>query len=257
MILDIEKTVSLVTFTNAILKGQDIKFTSEHSTIRFAKHIPPPENAPADAVYDDTEIIALNPDKWVTLLKGKGVSRLRLHFYMPESELPPRIAAAFVGGAGTWVIEAVHGTSSDIYEFKSHASASTSHKHLGVHLLMILENVPPIEQTSQSPTEVLTKIRDVLEKLEKLAYEDERTYHWGKIFKNARTIPTDNIPNWYEDIVPPGIIPDENRHLIITAISSWVFGGMGSWNDVCVGGELNDALYDAIMESFVTGVNVY
>ena len=134
MSLDLQQTVSLVIYTNAMLHGEEFEYSSELWTIKFAEHVPKPESVPVDVVYDDKRMIASNPSKWLDFLEKRGVTKLRLHYLSSSHELPDRITAAFVGGGGRWIIEAIHGSTSDIYERGNNTSGGSSKIH-GAHYL--------------------------------------------------------------------------------------------------------------------------
>lgn len=66
----------------------------------------------------------------------------------------------------------------------------------------------------------------------------------------------------HPDMLPPGW-PEGQRHLAAMAAQAWVFGGMGSWNDLTFGdpgveaeyGEVSRCLYAAVLAAFAASVN--
>lgn len=69
---------------------------------------------------------------------------------------------------------------------------------------------------------------------------------------------------YHPDIAPPGSLSPQQHRLLAAAMHAWVFGGMGSWNDLGFDdeqerGELARStrmLYDAIMAAFLAVTNV-
>jgi hypothetical protein len=75
-------------------------------------------------------------------------------------------------------------------------------------------------------------MRQVLDRHIEFARKDDWTKHWATIFKNALKVLDEFEPNVADEFIPAGIYPKETRQLIETVFRSWVFGGMGSWNDL-------------------------
>ncbi|MFX0100095.1 MAG: hypothetical protein ACFFCS_10985 [Candidatus Hodarchaeota archaeon] len=252
---NLERAASLVVYTNARLQGQDIEYTSDHSTIKFSRHVPRPEGALPDAVYDDTKVIARNPFAWSDYLKREGISCVKLHYFESGLELPDHVSAAFVGGGSMLAIEALHGARSDVYVEGSRAP--TSSKNLGLHYLLVEKDVEPVEDAGITVDQTIDKLGTILEKLENFAREHERIEHWAQNFQSARKLLSGEVPKYYDELFPLGLLPEKNRQLIAGALGSWVFGGMGSWNDdgFGEGAELGTDLYKAIHDGVSAAVN--
>ena len=104
----------------------------------------------------------------------------------------------------------------------------------------------------------------VLKQISDFAGQFEYTQHWKTNFETARQTLFDYEPHEADEFIPHGLYSKEARQLIETAFSSWVFGGMGSWNDQAFSGDdqdeyqmLSSDLYDAICRAIVSGVNSY
>ena len=259
MSLKLQQTVSLVVCTNAKLHGHELDYGPDICTIKFAEKVHLPDDVPADVAYDDRKMLALNPSSWFDILKQQEVTRLKIHYASSSHELPDRIGAAFVGGGGKWIVEAVHGSKSDIYKEGERASGSTSQ---GFHFLLIARGASPIEDTAISIDTAFEQLEAVLKEAEEFARGQEYTLHWAGNFESFRKVLTDEVPKAYDVLFPAGIIDDKVRHLLAGAFSSWVFGGMGSWNDLPFEGEnqrryeeLSDELFNAIHQAIIAGVN--
>ncbi|CAL8975672.1 hypothetical protein PROP_01744 [Propionicimonas sp. T2.31MG-18] len=68
---------------------------------------------------------------------------------------------------------------------------------------------------------------------------------WLPWFQRASSLLDDPapVPRYHADMIPVGR-PVEQRQLAAAAIEAWVFGGMGSWNDVWLPDEHERAEYD-------------
>lgn len=260
MSIELERMVSLVIFTNARLAGKNASFTAQHAGIRFARHLSPPASAPRDAVFQDTEMIARDADAWVRYLKGRGVTRLNMHFLPPSHELPARILVAFKGGGSTWCIEAIHGETSDVYV---PGDATSGKRSLGNHLLLVGLDVDHVPVGSGSLADARDRLRKILEDLESFTGTTERMDTWQRIFSGAKQMLEGKVPADFDEIVPPSLVPEENRKILAAAFGSRVFGGMGSWNDLAFSGEeqdtyvrLSDELHAAMMDAIAAAVNL-
>ncbi|MCK5240351.1 MAG: hypothetical protein KAR33_12415 [Candidatus Thorarchaeota archaeon] len=263
MSTELHRMVSLIILTNAKLHGHEVDYRSDHSTIKFAQRVSFP-NAPTDAVYEDSKLIAKDPSNWIKFLKNQNVTHLKIHYTSSPHELPDRISVAFVGGGGSWMIEAVHGSNCDIWEKGERTSAALGARFLGFHFIQVVQDHQQIGGTSDSVEVAHERLKTALENIEKFARGHEHTHHWAENFKNSLNTLLDSIPKEFDEIVPLGILDQDARQLIAAAYSSWVFGGMGSWNDLAFSGdeqkryeEVTDSLFSAIHLAIIAGVNSY
>lgn len=59
-------------------------------------------------------IIANNPEDWASFLKNSGIKTLWLHYVSSQNPaFKYRYTAGFVGGGGSWLIEAIYENNSD------------------------------------------------------------------------------------------------------------------------------------------------
>jgi hypothetical protein len=66
----------------------------------------------------------------------------------------------------------------------------------------------------------------------------------------------------HADIAPSAVVPLEAKQLLAAAEIGWVFGGMGSWNDLGFPGDegkeyetLSDRLFDLMVEAICAATN--
>jgi hypothetical protein len=84
---------------------------------------------------------------------------------------------------------------------------------------------------------------------------------WSAQFTEAMET-DDDRPPYQPDLMDP-TFPAEARHLVAKASRSWVFGGMGSWNDVgfedeerrAAHADVSSRLFDALMTACLAAVN--
>lgn len=86
-------------------------------------------------------------------------------------------------------------------------------------------------------------LRDALRAIEDFAKTEDLGF-WAEWFAQA-----DGLLDAAEPVIPynpdlaPVTLPDENRQLLAAAVQAWVFGGMGSWNDLGFGDEAEQRVY--------------
>jgi hypothetical protein len=88
---------------------------------------------------------------------------------------------------------------------------------------------------------------------------------WAAIFGAALRLgdATDPIPPYHPDMFPPTAFGRSARHLLATATRAFVFGGMGSWNDLAFESaksnlayvRVSGTLYDGVLQALVAAVN--
>lgn len=87
---------------------------------------------------------------------------------------------------------------------------------------------------------------------------------WADWFAAAREINQAEDPPYHPDMLPDVGYPKSAKQLLAMATRGWVFGGMGSWNDLVFSTQededeyerLSAALYSAVLAAFVAAVNV-
>ncbi|MBO1740800.1 hypothetical protein JNB50_18965 [Leifsonia sp. TF02-11] len=88
-------------------------------------------------------------------------------------------------------------------------------------------------------------LRAALDAIKGFAERDVDIAEWASWFTEALGLldaPEPAIP-YNPDLAPEGL-PLESRQLLAAAVKSWVFGGMGSWNDLAYSDAARGAEYD-------------
>jgi hypothetical protein len=79
---------------------------------------------------------------------------------------------------------------------------------------------------------------------------DRDLEHFAAVFADALAILESegkSFPVYHEDLAPEGFLSREAEIILHACQKAWVFGGMGSWNDVWSEGEARD-FYEAVSE---------
>ncbi|WP_127783652.1 hypothetical protein [Rhodococcus sp. X156] len=88
---------------------------------------------------------------------------------------------------------------------------------------------------------------------------------WADVFAGAVAAGESDHPEiaYHSDLAPDGLLTPQQRRLLAAAMQGWVFGGMGSWNDVYLEGDaettqlnqVSHRLYAAVTGALVAVAN--
>ncbi len=257
MIETIQRLVALVTYANVTLNGMseslEIDRLLAHNCYRMEFVEKTPMNIPGFS-----KKIATDPGDWISFLKGSKAKRVLLHFVeMDQYGLPDHITSAFVGGGSQWLIEVEYDDANQVYSFEERNSGTLKDQFILLNRDYAYQGPSPTVESTR------LQIGNVLKALADFAESHEQSSPWASNFESAwRTLNESVVGN--PDFIPSGIYSLVSHQLLETAFQSWVFGGMGSWNDLAFNDadqerylKLTDELYKTICDSIVAGVNSY
>jgi hypothetical protein len=259
---ELANLITLVAWGNAWLQGREpepIDFERLNTTYRFAREV----EFVVPGVPPEPPGVVTTVAEWLACLRALGTRRLGLEAASYAGALPQRLAAAFAGhdfghiaGVGTvtsaWkpTREVVAPQASDEKIWQLRLTGTPG------------QGEPPV------PSELeLARAHDELDaSLAAMGNfcEREGVPLWGERFAAAIALGAEDDPviPFHPDLVPPSTEPAVRR-LLATASAGWVFGGMGSWNDVSfpepeqgdVAEWLTAQLYDKTVAAIVAAAN--
>jgi hypothetical protein len=257
----IENALMIVAAGNAQLAGRDISgFWPGAPTFKFLKlcdfRLPPASGNESD----DFPLVAADPLEWFNLQKA-NCRGYRLHSTQrqrrpnQQTDTPDRLLAAFVGGGQRFLIEAVGQFNSEFWEgFHRLGDRNDPDRRIWLctHILQGMMPVQEVEVT-QLPA-ALGNLRTALIAIEAHA-RAEKYDNFADCFARASSALAgerqDPWPHHAEIVRYTGF--DERQLNVLHAINhAWVFGGMGSWNDLGGGpgyDQVSEKLYSALNES--------
>jgi hypothetical protein len=208
---------------------------------------------------------------WLYGAAERGIDRFWLRAPTPgdanltDEGIPDRVLAAFAGG-GRWQL---CGTSREqIVEIWSPSWTIRNQGEPDQRIWEVDYHREPQDATASRPRPDLTvaaaRLSTVLERAELFA-RGEDLADWADWFSTARALGDveDPKPPYHPDLFPARGYPRPARRLLATAARAWVFGGMGSWNDLVFGtshaereyDQLSAELYAAVLDAFAASVN--
>jgi hypothetical protein len=204
--------------------------------------------------------------EWLQLLRDQGVHRLYLAIpeasKSPDQALSPHIASAFANG-GQWGLLAASGQSDlwtaqwEVGDRDAPDSRLWDVQGTSTRVASVAEpQKPDLAQTRADLLSVLGRIGPLA--------ESQGLSDWVPWFDKAIGLldDADPVAPYHQDLLPAQA-PLENRQLAAASIQAFVFGGMGSWNDVWLSDpsakssydNLSAELYTALLNAFLAVVN--
>ena len=215
-------------------------------------------------------VCADDPVQWMDALACDGTRRLRLlHLRDNQPLMSDRLSVAFAGGGGRWLIEALHRDDAvaDLREAKWSLGdrKDPERKIWSVSYGRVQAGVAPAGRAEPSLAALKTDLKAALSRAEIFATAKDLG-HFASDFREAGNILSSATPlsgRVHADLAPTTAVPLEAQQLLAAAEIGWVFGGMGSWNDLGFQGEegleyeqLSDHLFDLMIEAICAATNI-
>lgn len=267
MVGTLSQIVALVSYGNAYLHGREIGSAfSNNAEFQYCNSVeflfPKPTR-----FWFGKESLADSPLKWLKTLKDRKCLRLKLsHLDTQNSGAPNHILVAFVGGGGRWFIESVYEAGSDYWEGRWEVTnqSAPDRRIWRVSYSVVVKNTKPSQNTQIDLADVHGRFEHTLLEIHSFA-QKQKVDNFAAWFRNGiDSLRSDSVSEkkYHKDLVPEGWYSLEAERLLAAASNAWVFGGMGSWNDLLFEGEekkvyddLSARLYSVINESVVAAVN--
>lgn len=265
----IAQIVALAIYGNACFSGtgQVVPFPSTHSTLAFCEFVKFVDLTRSSESWSET-LFAVDPASWIQKLKSNGVHAARMA-YMSSAEnrdgATDRMLVGFVGGGGRWLLETRGPDGSDYWEgrWEVGGQGRTDRK-----IWQVTYGRIAINQSSplHSPVDLEDLKRHLAKNLTEISVfaRHHKLDGFAKAFENGLSSLESLSPGadlYHNDMVLAGM-PLTAAQLLSAAQSSWVFGGMGSWNDLGFEGHeqavyegLSEELYRLLNEAIVSATN--
>lgn len=258
----IATAVALVCAGNRFLAGHDISgFWPDAPVFNFTKLV---EFRHAPASGKDTDeylLVASDPMQWFASLRGK-FRGFRLYNVKPvrgphqQLDVADRMLAGFVGGGQRWLIEAVGEQDSELWEaFHRVGDRTDADNRIWLCTHILQATVPRVELDADAAALPLggaaARFRKALADIE--AFAREATYdNFADIFRDSIAVIDAGKPTIDTGEMRRFTGFDDRQAALFEACSrAWVFGGMGSWNDLGESGER----YDAVSQELYGSLN--
>jgi hypothetical protein len=233
---ELAQIVALITYGNKFLSASQSnapELFPSNSTFQYVSDVAFKRETPKLGSARKQEVIASDTRTWFAGLRTAGNKKLGLALVQIHQELPQHIAVPFAGSSD-WVIRATSGKATEVWRAKwlvknQHHPQNRiwSVEYWGITNYPAQANFPKVDEAAKQLNDALHDAKTFSEKAN-LSF-------WGEWFTEALGLlshPTPVIPH-HPDLLPPDFQTLSSRQLLASACKAWVFGGMGSWNDVC------------------------
>jgi hypothetical protein len=252
--------VALTCHANAFLQGRTVpEFFPGNSTCQFCDFVKFFKVSKTFFGKTQETQLAPNPNDWFEYLKSQRTRGVRLSC-TPQNrpEIPDRMSAAFVGGGGTWAVASIHQNGrSNVWLSRWEVWNQNAPERRIWRV-----SYGCVSKTRSGPAQVVdleslnARFRSALEDIHAFS---KKHNCGGFTACFARAIETlDSLgatrSGYHKDLAPAGVLPELAIYLLDACQSAWVFGGMGSWNDMGFDGK-DQVEYDRVSEQLFTALN--
>ena len=263
----IAQATALAIFGNDILRGyQRENFWPAATVFKFCKAVRFVALS-GEAAKPTESLFAEDPMQWISRLRDEGTSSLRLHHVARNDPRgSDRMSVGFIGGGPRWLIETRHARASDLWEARWQVvnKDDPDQKIWDVAYCRVDQGRAPIPLQTRSLTALRQDLMMALSRIEAFATRQKLETFAGA-FRNASGKLSSADPlagTYHSDLAPTPIMPLEAKQLLASAQAAWVFGGMGSWNDLGFDGSdqqeytaLSDELFLLLNQALGVTVN--
>jgi hypothetical protein len=258
----IAQIVAIACHGNAALRGMARpRFFPGNSTCQFCERVAFVEMRRGLLGRVEEHAVAPTPDDWFGVLSDAGVLGLRLAYESSvDRPLGDRTSAVFIGGGGQWSLATVSpGSRSDVWmaRWEVGNQQAPANRIWRVTYGKVGGAASRMTSASIDLGPPAARLRRTLSEIALFA----RTHDcagFADAFEGALGIldaGSGSGPGLYhDDLAPPGILPIAASTMLAACQKAWVFGGMGSWNDLGFEGE-DQAEYERVSEGLFQAVN--
>lgn len=255
----------LVTHGNMVLSGQTVAdFYPQHNAFKFDEFVKFVDLERAGSGWDEKPF-AEDPNDWLSKLKSKQCSGLRVErISTDKKDISDRMSVAFVGGGGRWIIEAVCPGGSDYWEAKWEVGDRNrpDQKIWRVTYGRIARNQRATTTSTPSIDALSAEMGRTLQ--DAIAFSTKHKLDWfGKAFESGYSALKAESEPELNGVALRGQLPLPASRLLAASQAAWVFGGMGSWNDLGFDGDdqrkyeaISDNLFRLIYSSLIVTTNL-
>ncbi|MCL1039155.1 hypothetical protein L2750_18695 [Shewanella submarina] len=259
----LDQLLSLVSHGNAFLNGQALdNYFPDDMNFRFCESVRFMELERCNKDWKEWEH-SPDPLLWFKKMNEEGARCFRARYLQGQDEnMPDHMSVIYTGGGGRWLIEVVKPEGSDFWEanWETGNRDDPQQKIWRVKYGRILKQVHRLEQPLPDEDQLTISFRQVLTDIKALA-DKHNEKGFSNCFNQALKCLDGDLPRQYKTTkLDKSNMSKVSQNLMAAARSAWVFGGMGSWNDMYFAHEaeyeaLTGTLYQHIVTAFLIGVN--
>lgn len=267
----IAQIIALTLEGNAALRGIASGGVEQaHSTMTFCEFVRFVDLTKTPTGWSERPI-ADEPSAWFQYLEERGFTSLRLT-YGPSNDpnvggngVTDRMLVGFVGGGGRWLIQANKPGTSDYWEARWTVGDQqrADHRIWQVTYGRIARSRPREAAEQVDLGVIRERFRSVLVEIRAFAVKQDLGGFANCFANGLEDLDSESPANgFHKELLNASLLPVSAIQLLSAAQSSWVFGGMGSWNDLVFDGQdqeiyerLSEELYIVVNQAIVAATN--
>jgi len=251
--------VALTCHGNSFLSGTDIPtFFPSNSTCQFCDYIHFVEFK--KSLFGNTKqtISADNPNRWLGTINRNAASGIRLkRISSNDPRLSDRMSAGFIGGGGQWILEVTYKNAlSEFWISRWEVwNQNAQERRIWRVDYAVAGTAPDSGPTQRSTDCVWQEFKDSLTEIHNFSKEYTEGGFTNCFEQALLAIDSpDTDVGYHKDLFLDGQLTPKAKSLIKASMASWVYGGMGSWNDMGFDGEAQKE-YERVSEKHFTLIN--
>jgi hypothetical protein len=210
---------------------------------------------------------AESPPEWFKELKAEGMRGVRMMYGSSgRNEPADRMLVGFVGGGGRWLVEVYGDERSEYWESRWQLGdrSRKDRKIWRVTYVRILKTKPAESNPNEDPEALKLELKNVLKEIAEFS-RSQKLDNFTDAFNAGLAKLDSKTPlesTYLKDIAPDEFLPLSAKQLLGVAETAWVFGGMGSWNDMGFEGQtqtqyekVSEKLYQLLNRAIVAAAN--
>jgi hypothetical protein len=266
----IAQLVALALHGNAFLSGiSSAQFLSQNSTAQFCESIRfvRVEKSWLGLSKPQEVQIADSPDAWFTYLRREHAEQLSVRWQTGTNpEVPDRMLAGFVGGGGTWmlVVRFADGRCERWLARWDIGDKDRNDRKIWrvTYGCVLVKREPP--SLAVSSTEATARLKKALFDIHAFSAKHQCEGFTQSFERGLKALAHEPGAEGYHRDLYPGREIASVSDLLVACQHGWVFGGMGSWNDMGFDGadgqeynRVSEQLYGAIITAIPAAVDEY
>ena len=267
---ELAQLVALVAHGAAYLRGPDDAEPPElfpaSSVFRFTNALEFRRTSRRLGLLETESVVARACAPWYRDLRRRGVTALRLvrSASTPRNrDLAPHVEAGFSGGLDVGIVARPADGERELWTGRWTVSAR-EHPEQRIWSA-ILRGAPTSATVSEGPAldAAGQRLAAVLDEAVRFVAGRPHFEDWERTFRGARDRLAASMPEvpHHPDLLPAGARAEGPLRLLASSSAAWVFGGMGSWNDLSFDGEeeryraVTAELLEAVLDAVLAATN--
>jgi hypothetical protein len=202
--------------------------------------------------------VATTPDEWLLQEATPGKRAYIVHGRVNNPQISDRMSAGFVGGGGRWLLALTADRGDNLWEasWEVGNQEAVDQRIWRVRYGLVAEQAK-LSMPNNRPVHVVCgQLQTALADIVAFA-DDHRIEGFAACFRKAIACLSDDNPFtevYHKDLAPDGVLALPAQRLLAACQAAWVFGGMGSWNDMGFDGA-EQKRYDRVSEKLFALLN--